>query len=377
MILVSDLRPGTDCVISLVRTDGSIARIIVLTEEQADRAWVLERQSGRDLFLSQAGMYVNQDRIFAMGNGSELKVSRLGQSGFTETIVSLTGLKDGDSATTPEARVTLLPHPLFADAAWIESANFTELPAYMERYHRFFFKEFSLGNPSPVRKATLYIFPEKGCSLNLNEKWIRQEVRPGVVNAIDLTGYVQKGNNLLFLDFPYLEGRYRFAARLVVDYLNYDRVEFHSDASWLQTDMYTHPSGMRPYDKPQPATLVSAPDQASTLAWSGFAEWDIVVPREAMQQVHAQYLTLDYRGDRAELYNGHVLAADDFNVHLPWTIGLQRLNPPAEGKTLRLVIYPLSRESKIYFDIPPTEKDFNTADVTFWEANTEHIIQIK
>ncbi len=247
----------------------------------------------------------------------------------------------------------------------------------MERYHRFFFKEFSLENPSAIRKATMYIFPESACKLNLNEKWVRQEVKPGMVNVIDLTGYVQKGNNLMFVDFPYIEGQSSFAARVVVEYRNYDRVGFTTDASWLKADMYTNPSPMKPYDKPNASVIVPAPDGANELACPDFSEWDITVPEEAMKNLHALYLSLSYRGDRAELYNGHILCADDFNDNTPWTIGLQRITPSVEGKTLRLVIYPLSRSDKIYFDVPVGTDGYGVATLKDWDQKAEKIIEIE
>jgi hypothetical protein len=267
-------------------------------------------------------------------------------------------------------------HALFADAAWIESANFKDLPAYMERYHRFFFKEFSLENPSAVRKATLYIYPGSACTLNLNEKWVRQEIKSGVVNAIDLTGYVQKGNNMMIVDFPYIEGQSSFAARMVVDYSNYDRVGFTTDASWLTADMYTNPSAMRSFDKPHASILVPAPAKAEDIACRDFAEWDISVPHEVLNNVHALYLRLSYLGDRAELYNGHILCTDDFNDNTPWTIGLQCITPSAEGRKLRLVIYPLSGSGKIYFDVPVGPDGYGVATLKDWNQTAEQIIDI-
>ncbi len=368
LTVVTELRPGTDCFISIIQNDEKVIKILVLTEKQSENSWVLERNCKKEFYISEAGMYVNQDEIFALTTCGELQVLKLDETGFKEIIYT----------PAPEiSRVTITPHPLFAEAEWIESANFDDLPAYMVRYHRFFYKEFSLENPSPVKKATLYIFPESACMLNLNEKWVRQEVKPGAVNAIDLTGYVQKGNNLLFVDFPYLEGQKKFAARIVVEYSNYDRVEFYTNASWLQTDMYTHPSNMRPYDKPQPAKLVSKPDQASLFAFKGFKEWDISVPVGALSNLHALYLSMDYSGDRAEIYNGHILCADDFNDNTPWTIGLQRISPPVEGKKLRLVVYSLSGESKIYFDKPAEDKDYEMARINSWDQKTEIKITIK
>jgi hypothetical protein len=365
IIRVTDIRPGTSCFIHITLRDGSAIKILVLTEEQASNAWVLEKNNGKTFYISKAGMVADHNRIRAFAYGREIILNKLESGDFAEMRFPLQPEKNN---------VTIARHALFEDATWIESANFKDLPAYMERYHRFFFKEFSLDNPSAIRKATLYIYTGSACSLNLNEKWVRQEVKSGVVNSIDLTGYVQKGVNMMIVDFPFTEGQRSFAARIVVDYSNYDRVGFTTDASWLTADMYTNPSPMRSFDKPHAPVLIPAPADAGEITSPDFAEWDISVPHGTLNNLHALYLKLSYIGDRAELYNGHILCQDDFNDNTPWTIGLQNITPSAEGSKLRLVLYPLSRSGKIYFDVPVGLDGYGVATLKDWNQMEEQII---
>lgn len=249
------------------------------------------------------------------------------------------------------------------DAEWLQTADFKEIQPYQERYKRFFFKEFSLENPAGFKNASLFLYPENDCELNINDQWVKQEIVAGTLNKIDITGYVRKGNNMLFLAFPFVEGKSRFAARVIVEYYNYDRVEFTSDKSWLTVDMYTNPSLLRKYDRPGPPTIVSPPGDHSKIIYKGFEEWDIQVPRMAFDKMGNTVLHLSYKGDRAELYNDHHLSADDFNNNTVWRIGLNRQEYPVEGRTLRLVIYPLSEKSKIFFDNPPATDGYNKAAI--------------
>jgi hypothetical protein len=275
-----------------------------------------------------------------------------------------------------KSNITLESRSFFAGASWLENANFDKLEDYQARYHRFFFKEFSLDNPSGFRKATLYIYPEAAsCLMNINEKWIKQEVRAGQLNAIDVTGYVAKGNNILFFDFPYIEGKARFAARIIVEYINYDRVEYLTDESWLTTDMYTYPSTTRSYNQPVKPVVTTAPDFADGIEYEGFAEWDLNVPYGAFDGLSALYGHLFYSGDRAELYDDHYLCFDDYNFNLPWQFGLQRINRESvEGKTFRLVIYPLLKDAKIFFDLPVD--DYNKAKVKRLNILEEQVVII-
>ena len=84
-----------------------------------------------------------------------------------------------------------------------------------------------------LRKSLCLCIRSRKCILNLNDTWVNQEVKPNQLNEIDLTGYARKGVNLLFASFPFVEGKKQFAARVIVEYYNYDRIEFSTDSSWF------------------------------------------------------------------------------------------------------------------------------------------------
>lgn len=369
LILVSNLRTGKDCFINLTLKNGSKLRVLVLTEKEADNAWLFTRNGKKELYISDANLYIKDNSLYAFTTKNKLQFSKYTEGQFSESNISVQNKKN---------EVELTPRPFFAEAKWLESANFKDLEAHKVRYHRFFFKEFALDNPSGFKKATLYIYPEtNSCLMNINEKWVRQEVKANQLNAIDITGYVKKGNNLLFLDFPYIEGKASFAARVMVEYVNFDRVEFSSDGSWLRTDMFTNPSSTRAYDKPINPIVAETPAFAKDLKYDGFAEWDLTVPHGALDELSGLYGHLSYIGDRAELYDGHYLCFDDFNFNIPWQFGLQRIKEAnVEGRTLRLVIYPLSKDSKIFFDNMPAANDYGKTGIKKFETIQEYSVKI-
>ena len=364
LFLVSGLHPGKKCVITLAMNDRSTRRIIVLTEKEADNCWILEHNKRKECFLSDAGMYAGKDQVSVFSASPDMKASRLTPDGrFTDIQVS-----------SPEKKlsVSITAHPLLADAAWLKTADFKEIRPDQQRYHRFFFREFSLDNPSGFRKAILYIFPESDCRLNLNNKWVMQPVKAGVLNAIDLTGYVAKGENTLFIDFPYTTGLKRFAARMTVEYSNADRADFSTDSSWLTTDMYNYPSLLKPYDRPVAPEEAATPDFADEINSRDFREWDLAVPYGTLGGVDNVFLKLGYQGDRAELYNGYMLSADDFNSNQVWSIGLNRQEQDVEGKNLRLIIYKLPVDAKIFFDRPPERDEWSTPSVRSFKVVPEY-----
>lgn len=371
LTVIKDIIPGKNCVVTVGLKDGRTLKLNILSEEEANNCWMLDRNGKPEFFISDAGMYANKGKIAAFSTRTDMTVSRLtgGEEGFyKDTILS--------SAVPQHPTVQIRQQALFGGAKWLKASDFREIPPAQQRFHRFFLKEFSLDNPSPFRKATLYIWPETGCRINLNDTWVRQPVEAGKLNVIDLTGYVSKGENRLLVDFPWALGTKCFAARMEVEYSNYDRVGFLTDTSWLMTDMYTNPSPMKPLEGLVPPGIMSAPAFADTLALAGVREWQITVPQGALEGLNQLYLKIRYTGDRAELFNGSMLSADHFNDNQIWTIGLRRQERNAEGRTLDLRIYRASPEQQIFFDVPPGPDAFENPRILDFEAVPEYKVRL-
>jgi hypothetical protein len=79
------------------------------------------------------------------------------------------------------------------------------------------------------------------------------------------------------------------------------------------------------------------------------AEWNISVPKDALDGAEDVFLQLHYKGDVARLYSGSDLLDDDFFNGETWVIGLKRfaglLNSP-----LKLQVLPLRADAPVYFD---------------------------
>jgi hypothetical protein len=367
MSIVSGLHPAQQCAITLTLKNGTTQQIVVLSGQDAKNCWILDHKGKKECFITNNGMYADTENIYIYSDKPAMTVSRLNPGSpdlFSNVNVG--------TAEEKKQSVTIVPHPLLTGAEWLETANFKEIQPYQQRYHRFFFKEFSLDNPSGIKKATLYIFPETDGTLNLNQMWVRQPVKAGVLNVIDLTGYVVKGENMLFAGFPYTAGLKRFAARMDVEYSNYDHVGFVTDTSWVTLDSYTNPTLLKPYDHPVTPVVAKTPDFAGSISYPGFREWDISVPYSIPGHIRDIYLKLRYTGDRAELFNGYTLSADNFNDNRTWSIGLHSQERTVEGKNLRLVIYPLSKGTKVFFDTPPGDDTYGTAKIIDFEAIPEY-----
>lgn len=357
--IVKDIRPSRHKAFEAVLTDGTRRQVIVLSDDDADAFWLF----GNRAYISRDAMYDNNGDIFMLSDRPVASYARLDRAtvSFEERTENFPTAGNG---------ITVSSKGLFDDARWLETAGMDSIDAYKERYHRFFFKEFGLNDPSGIKKATLYLYSPSECEINLNDTWVNTTVAPGRLNEIDITGYARRGNNMLFLSFPYETGSRPFAARIIVEHYNYDRIDFSTDRSWLTTDYYTNPALNRWFPTPGEATVVPAPACASSLATPAFSQWTVSVPSDVFDgPVNNVVMHINYNGDRAELYNGHFLTDDNFNNHDLWRIGLCRQEHSVAGRDLTLNIYPLRPSTKVFIDLPANGDDavpaINSVDVTY------------
>ena len=145
-----------------------------------------------------------------------------------------------------------------------------------------------------------------------------------------------------------------------------------TDQSWLVNDSYTNPTPLKPVSPVSQAEILNAPYPETKNNSPDFKEWDIMIPYGSFSGTSDIYLKINYTGDRAEIYNHSILSADNFNDNKTWSIGLLRQQYSVEGRKLRLIIHPLSHDTRIFFDVPPAENDYNTAKISDFKIVPEY-----
>lgn len=371
-LIVSEIIPGRDCVLNIQATDGSVTRFVILTEKETEMLWFPDGINSVECFLSHDPVYSDGRNTYVETSKDELTLYRFG---WNETDSFQPVRVSPPFPVSPG--ISCSAEPVLNQAHWLETAVRSIPTSDRLRYHRFFFKEFSLDNPAEIRKAVLYLFAETPCRIGVNGRWVNQQPDTGMVNQLDLTAYLAHGENRLVLDFPYIGGSKAFAARLDVLYSNYDRIGIVSGPSWLTADGYMLPTDLKPSEyhpaAPQPGVV---PEIAIGAEIAGMREYRIKVPDTVMDSVYNILLRISYHGDRAELYNGHVLVADNFNSNTPWTIALNRLERTASGNELSLILYGLDPQSQVYFDNPPDREEFADPVLTGFSAIPVYRIKI-
>jgi hypothetical protein len=380
--ILTGLKPGIGQSVTIRNANHKLQKIIILSVIESEQVWVFKSKGGNIVFISDASLYLNGDMLHLYGESPEMRLVALTENANIQTNEYVMKAEPaGDNAQfrimIPQRQVAarLEKKELFDGTCWLKS-TVEQVNSENRLYHKLFIKEFSLGNPAEIRSAVLYLYAEKKCNLKLNRRWINQDISAGMINRLDITGYVMKNENILMIDFPFASGDAAFAARIEITYFNSDKIEIQSDQSWLTTETYLIPvpgENIRNLHEPE-ILKPRSPETGSFVP--EYAEWSLTIPGEFMNGLNNLYLHLDYAGDKGRCYLDHRLISDNFNNGTHWPVELKRLGTQAENHRLRFEIYPLEPGYRIYFERPPAIGDIGITDIKSLKMIPEYAIDL-
>jgi len=351
--IITGLIPGISSFIKIINTAGTEQRVIVLSYEESDRVWLFNLNGKKQLFISDANLYLNHNQLHIFGPRNNFKIIQLSENSHLKTpdFSKQSGEYKLYELSVPSKILTseITPLTILSGSEKI-SVSVNNVNVSNQLFNKIFIKEFDLDNPSAIRSAKLILAPDISCKIEINKLWLNQEILPGKLNQIDVTGYVQKGNNQIMMDFPFIEGDKSFRAKIKVEYMNSDEVTIVSDESWLTIEQYIIPSSLvdlKGLARPDILTEKAGEDVEFTQKSN---EYLLKIPDNYLAGINQLYLHVNYNGDFGELRFGHKLIADNFNNFTPWQIGLKQFGCQIEGQQLKFEIFPFKPDFKIYFD---------------------------
>jgi hypothetical protein len=364
--LLTGLQPGTGCVISIAAKNGSKQKILVLTGKQALQSWIVNSHGEKQFFLSDETIYANGDELNIIGQSATQSVRML------TTGATINGMRQSVSdgvfsvyrhVLTPDnQKVHITQHKLLDNAQWLKT-SVDYIDEKNRLYHKLFSKEFSLGNPSAVKSAIIYIAAQTHARMQINNVWVNQSIDTGRISPIDITGYVKKGENNLMMDFPFVKGTNSFAARVIVEYFNTDEISFATDTSWRLAEQYYFPAPLGTFANFFSTPQVNTRPVSFNDVYKGFSEYEINMSCKYLDGLNNLYLSTKYTGIRSELRLHHKLIADNYNNNTNWKVDLNRNGDQLQCRSLLLKVFPLQQEDKILFDNPPAAADLGKSIV--------------
>lgn len=352
--IITGFIPGIRSYVKIVNSEGKEQRIVVLSFEESDKVWLLNSNGRQQLFISNANIYQNQNQLHLYGPENVMKVIVLSdncQLKMSESASTTVGdYRQYEYTVTSKSFIPEITPLNFLSGSERLNASVKSVDISNQLFNKIFIKEFNLENPSAIRSAKLIIDPDISCKVEINKLWLNQEIMPGKLNQLDITGYLQKGNNQIMIDFPFTAGEKSIAAKIKVEYMNSDEVTIVSDQSWLTTEQYIIPSyltELKGLVKPEILTDKTGNDKDVSQQSD---EYLLKIPDGYMKGLNQLYLHVNYNGDKGELRFGYKLISDNFNNFTPWQIALKQFGNQIEGQQLKLKFFPFKPDFKIYFD---------------------------
>jgi len=115
----------------------------------------------------------------------------------------------------------------------------------------------------------------------------------------------------------------------------------------LQKASAVPPVAMGPIPSWRKNAVAMAPEDA---AFDKAAKYSIAINGESAKNLHELYLSADFEGDVARLYDGPQLLDDLFFNGQPWQVGLKRYEKGSAMPAFELQILPLRKDAPIYLE---------------------------
>lgn len=376
-VLVSNLNPGSDCVVTFQDKSGKTQQLVVLSVADAKHIWLLDNR----LYLSRSNLYQKGSTVSVTGNSAKMEFLIFpAPEKITQNNREVTGKKFGIfeqftlQTSEQKPQFILAPAPVFGKSQWLSLGDKADTGRKL--YKRIFVKEFCLNNPSAIKSARMISYSGAPFEIKINELQVASKPEANKLEVTDLTGYLQKGNNTVYCIFPLDIATGPFAATIEVEYFNTDRVIIETDPSWKTTDSYIIPSHFAEMEGLKaPNVFTGHLPEPSGDKLPG--KWQISVPANYMEGLNNVYLKLDYSGDVGRCYLGDRLVADNYFNGQLWTIGLRKFGAQLEGQRLDLSITPLKADYQMFFDLEPSQIKTGKAEIRQLEVVPEYNISFE
>lgn len=318
---IDQIAAGKDCRIEIVKKDGSVVRLITLTEEESDRIWKGRIGEKQFVALTASSLIYDSEGITLIDNNPQAQIELFGQGIFEKKDFSAEPVKI-------QARVRAL-EPM-SGSRWIASAGGEGIK-----------RHFMLRSFSAVEKAWVRYAAADSLTVRLNQKEITCR-NLGDYFLGEITSAVAEGENLVEFDAPEQKG---VLAEFEILMKNGERMVWNTDGTWLTRQN-------------RPVQCLDRSDRPKEYAaGEHLALYEVEVPHRNITPEETR-MYVHYKGDVAELYHNRILSADSYYDGTPWIVSLDRLGQTSDTDPLIIRIHGLeSADAPIYF-----EKQVNPAE---------------
>lgn len=314
---VNQLKPGKDCVVTIIKKDGTIVRFVTLAEEESDQLWKGKLKGEEFVALTTSSLIYDEDQITLIDDEMQTEVSMYSHGEFT------TRRFKGEERILKAQNRLLCP---MENSCFIRPSEGKEVR-----------RTFHLNRFAQVQHAWLRLSGSKNVRFILNGKEVEM-TSLGAYQRADIGRLIQKESNELSLAW---EGDASVASIAEVEILmsNGERILWNTDDTWTSADGNSPAVVEKDIDRPQ----AFAPEEH-------LAVYEINAPAPLAGEEETR-LYVRYKGDVANAYLNGQLVADNFYDGTDWIISLSRQQEALEVNPMVIRITGLQNaDVPIYFE---------------------------
>ena len=352
---VTDLNPGTDCLIEIEQKEGSVIKVLTLTEEQSDKVWKFKNTKTEYLAVTESGVFIEDGQLtlFAEANQQQVLIyPELSVNQPTDGIFEVHEFEK-DVLSLPVKAVVYRP---MEKSNWIESVNNTG--------KSIFTKILDTRSLAEVKEATLRCAASQPVSVFLNEVLIELK-QNGNYWMADLSGIFNNAANDIRIESenPGLQ----FIGEVESFMKNGSRLHWATDQTWESVGENRLPVKIlgRQGENGLPAFKWRKDD--------GLDYYEIKLPTDIQFGEEELRLAILFRGDRADAYLGEQLISDYLFDGTDWVIGINRSQDRLQDNPLLLRAKAFDTASPdIYFEKYVDKTGLDQAAITTTELHPEY-----
>lgn len=358
---VSDLKPGTNCVIEIEQKNGSRIKILTLTAEQSDKLWKLNDNGIDYLAISESGVFIENSELTLFSEENKQQVL------IYPATTALNNLEDGIfSAILFEKEpvklsVQAVSYRPMEKSSWIESSS-KEGKSIIE-------KRIDARSLASVKRATLRYAANNKVSVYINDELLELQ-KNGNYYTANLTGILKNKWNTIRLESE--TNGLQIIAEVETLLNNGSRLVWNTDETWETIS-----------EKRTPVNLLGKQGENGLpdFVWKkedGVAYYEIKLPADINFGEEELRLAISFKGDRADAYLGEELINDYLFDGTDWVIGINRFRERLQDKFLVLRAKAFNTANpEIYFEKYVDKSGLDEASLNKVEMRPEYRFKIQ
>lgn len=340
---INELKPGKECVIQIVKENGSVVRLVTLNEELSDQLWKGKIKNREFVALTTSALVYDHNQITLIDEKSSAYVWIYEQGLFSKKTFNA-------SSDHIQADVRQLA-PM--------SKAYCIRPSVGDKLQR----QFELKTFSTVERAYLRYSSFSPVVSRLNGKEVQATLMENYYRA-EISSFIQNGQNQI--EFILQQPDKGIIAEFEILLKNGRRLVWNTDGTWSNQN------------KSIPATLIKGsevPDKFAPEEHLALYEIDVESPSISEEETR---MYISYKGNIANAYLNGKLIADSFYDGTDWLLGISRLLDRNVLAPLIIRIEGLkSPDEKIYFEKKIVPADCMQPSISSVNVKKEHRFSFK